>query len=282
MKALNWAITIQNIVYVGYTMNDRRTNVGDGTGGVGRRDAHVQDTRRALLDAARELFAAGGFQATRTEEIVRRAGLTRGALYHHFRDKEDLFRAVYEEVSGEVGRLLLRRTGDRTPDAWALFRANSEIYLDAASSNPAYRQIVLIDGPAVFGWDHLSERSDGPTRKIMEYVAEAIEEGALDPQPVKPLAHLLSALGVGSALYVAQAEDPSTARREISECNERLLSGLDGRRSEAGRDSTPTDSTRTASTNSVAAGASSSSATPDAPRKDPRWLGISPPNLSSS
>ena len=212
-----------------------RTMCGDGTRGLGRRDAHVQDTRRALLDAARELFTANGFQATRTEEIVQRAGLTRGALYHHFRDKEDLFRAVYEEVSGEVGRLLWRRSGDRPPDAWSLFRTNSEIYLDAASSNQAYRRIVLIDGPAVFGWDHLSERRDGPTRKIMEYVADAIDEGALDPQPVKPLAHLLSALGVGSAMYVAHAEDPTTARREISECNERLLAGLDARRSDGDR-----------------------------------------------
>ena len=216
-------------------MNHRSNNGGDGTAGTGLRDAHVQDTRRALLDAARELFAANGFQATRTEEIVQRAGLTRGALYHHFRDKEDLFRAVYEEVSGEVGRLLWRRSGDRPPDAWSLFRTNSEIYLDAASSNQAYRRIVLIDGPAVFGWDHLSERSDGPTRKIMEYVTDAIDEGAIDPQPVKPLAHLLSVLGVGSAMYVAHAEDPATARREISECNDRLLAGLEARRSDVAR-----------------------------------------------
>ena len=151
---------------------------------------------------------------------MQRAGLTRGALYHHFRDKEDLFRAVYEEISAEVGQLLQRRSGDRRLDAWALFRTNSEIYLGAASSNPAYRQIVLMTArPSSAG--PLSERGDGPTRKIMEYVAEAIAEGTLDPQPVKPLAHLLSALGVGSAMYVAHAEDPATARREISECNGR-------------------------------------------------------------
>ena len=94
------------------------------------------------------------------------------------------------------------------PSAWTLFRANSEIYLDAASTNPAYRQIVLIDGPAVLGWDHLSERSDGPTRRSRSTCADAIAEGALDPQPVEPLAHLLSALGAGSAMYVAHAEDP--------------------------------------------------------------------------
>ena len=194
--------------------------------GAGRRAAHVQDTRRALLDTARQLFAEHGFQGTRTEEVVQRAGLTRGALYHHFRDKEDLFRAVFEEVDAEVDRSLVRRSSDRPVNAWALFRANSEVYLDAASTNQAYRQIVLIDGPAVLGQKHWSERGEGPTRKIVEYLREAVAEGVLEPQPVEPLAHLLSALGVGSAMYVTYAEDPVAARREISECYERFLSGL--------------------------------------------------------
>ncbi len=178
------------------------------------------------MATARELFTRNGFQATRTEEIVQRAGLTRGALYHHFRDKEDLFKAVLAEVAGEVDRSLWRRSGDRHGDAWSLFRANSEVYLDAASTNEAYRQIVLIDGPAVLGWGESSERGDGPTGKIVEYLRDAVDQGVLDPQPVEPLAHLLSALGVGATMYVAQAEDPAEARREIGECYGRLLSGL--------------------------------------------------------
>jgi AcrR family transcriptional regulator len=204
----------------------RGGDAGRPDGGRGLRAAHVEDTRRALLIAARELFAADGFQATRTEEIVRRAGLTRGALYHHFRDKEDLFRAVYEEVTGEVTRSLWRRSEDRHRSAWDLFRANSEVYLEAASTNPAYRQIVLIDGPAVLGWTSLSERGDGPTHQIMGYLRDAVAEGVLEPQPIEPLAHLLSALGTGAALYVAHAEDPEAARREVGECNERFLAGL--------------------------------------------------------
>jgi AcrR family transcriptional regulator len=215
-------------MYVGYEMNqapaeDDALPPGDGTG---LRAAHVRDTRRALLATARVLFAENGFQATRTEEIVKRAGLTRGALYHHFRDKEDLFRAVFEEVSGEVVRLLRRRSGERGANAWDLFRANSEVYLDAASTNRAYRQIVLVDGPAVLGWSTWSDRGDGPTGKISEYLRDAMAEGVLESQPIEPLAHLLSALGIGSALYVAHAEDPVTARQEIGQCNERFLSGL--------------------------------------------------------
>lgn len=225
-------------MYVGYVMNQAHpsegpertwapsTAVGPAEDGPGLRAAHVQDTRRALLATARVLFAENGYQATRTEEIVQRAGLTRGALYHHFRDKQDLFRAVFEEVSGEVVQLLRRRSNDPHIDAWALFRANSEVYLDAASTNRAYRQIVLVDGPAVLGWTVWSERGDGPTHKIIEYLRDAVAEGVLESQPIEPLAHLLSALGVGSAMYVAHAEDPVVARREIGQCNERFLAGL--------------------------------------------------------
>jgi AcrR family transcriptional regulator len=192
----------------------------------GRRAAHVRDTRRALLDTARELFAENGFQGTRTEEVVQRAGLTRGALYHHFRDKEDLFRAVHDEVADEVGQLLWRRSSESGAGAWALFRANSEVYLDAASTNQTYRQICLVDGPAVLGWRSWSERSDGPTQQVSRYLSDAMAEGALGDQPVEPLAHLLAALGSGSAMYVAHAADPVEARRQISLCNEQLLAGL--------------------------------------------------------
>jgi AcrR family transcriptional regulator len=192
----------------------------------GRRAAHVRDTRRALLNAARQLFAEKGFGGTKTEDLVQRAGLTRGALYHHFRDKEDLFRAVHDEVADEVVQLLWRRSGDHAAGAWALFRANSEVYLDAASTNSAYRQIVLVDGPAVLGWRSWSERTDGPTQQIARYLTDAVAEGVLEPQPVEPLAHLLAALGAGSAMYVAHADDPAAARRQVSECNDRFLSGL--------------------------------------------------------
>jgi AcrR family transcriptional regulator len=214
------------IMYVGYNMNQTPPSPAPVRTKSGRRAAHVQDTRRALLDAARRLFTRDGFQATRTEEIVEESGLTRGALYHHFRDKEDLFEAVHEEVLGEVVPLLWRRGADPTASAWTLFRANSDVYLEAASTNEAYRQIVVVDGPAVLGSQYLSARRDGPTRKIADYLREAVDEGVLEPQPIEPLAHLLSALGTGSAMYVAQAEDPEHARRQITECYERFLVGL--------------------------------------------------------
>jgi AcrR family transcriptional regulator len=217
-------------MYVRYIMDQTQptgaTDPVAGDVGIGLRAAHVQNTRRALLDTARRLFTRDGFQATRTEEIAEQAGLTRGALYHHFKDKEALFVAVHQEVLAEVAPLLWRRSADPSASAWTLFRANSEIYLHAASANDGYRQIVIIDGPAVLGSQYLTDRGDGPTHKIAEYLRDAMDEGVLEAQPVDPLAHLLSALGSASAMYVAHAEDPGEARRQISECYERLLSGL--------------------------------------------------------
>lgn len=201
----------------------------------GRRAAHVADTRRALLDSARALFGERGFRATRTEEIVRRAGLTRGALYHHFESKEALFRAVHAEVADEVAQSLRRRREDgRAEDAWEMFRANSDIYLEAASRNGPYRQIVLVDGPAVLGSAAWKKLQRGPTGKIADYARDAMAAGVLEPLPVEALAHLLSALGTGGVLYVAQAEQPSVARDEVARCTEQLLSGLLRRRDASG------------------------------------------------
>jgi AcrR family transcriptional regulator len=191
-----------------------------------RRSAQVEHTRRALLRAARELFTADGYQATRTEEVVGRAGVTRGALYHHFRDKEDLFRAVFDEVEGEVSSLLQRRSADASASSWDLFRANSEIHLLAAAVNPSYRRIVLIDGPAVMGWTEWNERLSGQKAKIDEYLLGAIEEGSIDEQPLEALSQMLLSIGHGSAMYIAQAADPKVAHDQIEGLTERLLGGL--------------------------------------------------------
>jgi len=195
-----------------------------------RKAQHVEDTRRALLRAARDRFSERGYQATATEEIVQRAGLTRGALYHHFRDKADLFEAVYVEVADEVnGSLRRRAAADGSTDPWALYRANNEIYLEAASANVAYRQICLIDGPAVFGWSGWSDRQDaeGGMRTISRYVAEAMDAGSLPRRPVGPVTQLLAALGNQAVMYIAHADDPTRAHEEMRACVDWMLGCLE-------------------------------------------------------
>src|ERR671930_2070851 len=108
-------------------------------------------TRAALIAAARPLFAARGFAGVGTEEIVRAAGVTRGALYHQFADKRELFAAVFEELEGE----LAQRTGaaavaSGTDDPLVALRLGSDAWLEACTE-PEVQRIVLLDGPAVLG-----------------------------------------------------------------------------------------------------------------------------------
>jgi AcrR family transcriptional regulator len=186
-------------------------------------------TRRALLGAARELFAAGGYHATAAGEVVGRAGLTRGAMYHHFEDKRDLFRAVVEEVEVEVDGIILaeaRRALEETSSQWEAFLAGHRAYLDACL-RPEVRRILLVDGPAVLGWEEWHEidaaHAVGQIRAGLEAM---IEGGLMKPGPTGALAHLLHGAVLEAALCVAVSEDPASARDEVWDGLERLLEGL--------------------------------------------------------
>ena len=159
--------------------------------------------------------------------------MTRGALYHHFHDKEDLFRAVLDEVEGEVVPSLWRRSGDRHASAWDLFRANSEVYLDAASTNPAYRQIVLVDGPAVLGWNAWSEHGDGPTNTIIGYLPTRWPKGSSTPNPSSQRSPTSPPWAWGRPCTWPTPTTRWWPDSEISECNERFLSALGVRPGEA-------------------------------------------------
>lgn len=194
-----------------------------------RRSEHTEDTRAALLAAAHELFTEHGYTATGTEQIVRRARVTRGALYHHFRNKEDLFRAVLEDVeSGLIERLA--QEGAPGADLWEQFRNGCQKFLDA-SLEPTVQRVMLVDGPAVLGWQAWRELElaygFGLLRDSLRLV---IEEGLLEDQPVDPLANLLAGAINEAAMLIAHAEDPETERRASGAALDRLLQGL--RRSE--------------------------------------------------
>jgi AcrR family transcriptional regulator len=182
-------------------------------------------TRTALLKAARELFAGKGYADTGTEEIVQRAGVTRGALYHHFKDKEELFRAVFEELEGEF----LART--RVADAqagglWESLHAAFQAFLDACHE-PAMQRIVLIDGPSVLGWQGYWELQEQYSLGALQMALQAaIDSGIIAQQPVRPLAQILISTLHEGGLIIANAEDESTARGEVGQTVARLLDGL--------------------------------------------------------
>ncbi len=186
-------------------------------------------TRRALLNAGRELFAEKGYHEAAAAEVVRRAGVTRGALYHHFEDKRDLFRAVVEEIEGEIDGLVLeaarevmRESGD-VLEAWM---AGAYASLDAYL-RPDVRRIQLVDGPAVLSWGEWHEIDAAHAVAQIEAGLELlIEGGVIKRQPVKPLAHLLHGATREAAMYVAFYKEPEKAKEEIGGALRRLLEGL--------------------------------------------------------
>lgn len=182
-------------------------------------------TRAALIKVARKLFAEHGYAETATEDVVRRARVTRGALYHHFQDKQDLFKAVLHEEQLRLAALI-GEVATKQPDPWSALVAGCHAFLDACL-DPAVQQIVLIDGPAVLGWQGYRE-SDASYHLagVKAILQAAVGAGLIAEQPIDPLAHVLMGAIHEAAMVIAHAEDERAARREISSVVDRLLGGI--------------------------------------------------------
>jgi AcrR family transcriptional regulator len=219
-------------------VNQEAPSQAEATPPENRNAARSSATRAKLLQSARALFAKRGFAAVATEEIVRAAGITRGALYHHFRDKEDLFLAVYEQVeselAAEISQAVLGTSSDpqallaqgAVSSPWDALERGSERFLQA-SAEPEVQRIALIDAPAVLGWETWREVGQRYGLGLIEAaLAAAIDAGELDPQPIAPLAHMLLGAIDELALMVARAEDQPTAQTQASAACLRLLRAL--------------------------------------------------------
>jgi AcrR family transcriptional regulator len=183
-------------------------------------------TRAALVKAGRELFGERGYGAVGTEEIVARAGVTRGALYHQFADKRDLFRAVLEDLEQEVITRLGEQVVAKATSAAAALSATMGAWLDVCDE-PDVQQILLLDAPGVLGWEEWREIGQRyALGEAMALLEAAMEAGDIAHQPVRPLAHVVVGALDEAALYVARAEDRATARAEMTGVLERLIVGL--------------------------------------------------------
>jgi AcrR family transcriptional regulator len=170
-------------------------------------------TTAALLEAGRELFAKDGFAATSLDAVVARAGVTKGALYHHYAGKTELFRAVFEKEQQELG-LELSDVFARKRDPWEGVQAGCRAFLEHAL-DPELQRIMLIDAPGTLGFAEVRE-AEAPTRALLEEgLRRAMDAGRLEKRPVAPLAALLFGALCEAALTVARAEDQRTAQRAM-------------------------------------------------------------------
>ena len=190
-----------------------------------RRAERGEQTRAKLIATARALFAERGYAAVGTNEVVERAGVTRGALYHHFRDKQDLFRAVHVEAEQELVAAGAARLADAT-DGWERLVAGVRGFFDACE-DPGLRRIVLLDAPAVLGWQEWREVGNEYGLAAVAIVLQAaMDEGVLRRADVRNLAHVLTAALSEAALVVANADDPASAREGLEATLLGLLEGL--------------------------------------------------------
>jgi AcrR family transcriptional regulator len=195
------------------------------TAGTGSRQTERSAATRArLVEAARELFAERPYADVGTEEIVRRARVTRGALYHHFADKRDLFRAVHEQLEAELVDSIAKQLADSAnADPVEGLRTGVRSYLDACE-DPSFARITLIDAPAVLGWVEWRRIDEEHALKLVVLGLEgAMEAGAMRRQPVLPLAHLMLGTMGEAGLRVANGEGK---REEVEAALMTLLDGL--------------------------------------------------------
>jgi AcrR family transcriptional regulator len=177
----------------------------------------TEQTRKALIAAGRKLFAARGYDDVGAEEIVRAAGLTRGALYHHFPSgKAGLLEAIYERLEAESTERVARVVLDSEMDSpLAAMKAGVAAFLDECAE-PGFQRIVLHDAPAVLGWDRWREISASNGLGLIEAsLIAAIEAGEIRPLPVKPTAHLLLGALDEAAMLLVRSADPA-GRAEIT------------------------------------------------------------------
>ena len=168
-----------------------------------------EQTKAVLLEVSRRLFATRGYAAVALAEIVREAGVTKGALYHHFAGgKTDLFRAVLAQVQAEVATTVAARA-DAEEDPWAQLTSGCRAFL-TAGTDPAVRRILLVDGPAVLGWSEWRAMDEaGSASHLADALTALVAAGLVVPQPVPPLARLLSGAMNEAALWLAETGDPA-------------------------------------------------------------------------
>src|SRR5262245_8744157 len=186
----------------------------------------TQATTTALLAAARELFAEDGYAATSLDAVVAKAGVTKGALYHHFSGKRELFAAVFAREQTRLSEAIIPAYQSKK-DPWEAFEAASAAFIEACQE-PGVQRITMLDAPSALGWEQIRQLESGSLKMMEQGIEVAIEAGAIERRPVAPLAHLLFGALCEQAMVVARAPDQQAALEEALAELSRLLRSLRG------------------------------------------------------
>jgi AcrR family transcriptional regulator len=182
-------------------------------------------TTAQLVSTARKMFARDGYQATSLEAVARKCGVTKGAFYHHFNDKAELFAAVYEEEERRLGEAMATAFLQKK-DPWAGFAAGSKAFLEA-SFDPGVQQITLIDAPSALGFSRMRAIQGRHTLALMkEGLRLAIEAGRIRKREIEPLANVLFGGMCQAVTYVLESDNQADAIKKINRELNAVLDGL--------------------------------------------------------
>lgn len=178
-----------------------------------RRVAQGAATREALVTAARELFGERGYADTSTDDVVAHAGVTKGALYHHFSGKDALFRAVVERVQQEASDRAVAEF--LNPDSWHALLRGCTLWIDA-HLDPGVQRILMQDARAVLGWEEArSIENRFGVVALRGALRTAMTKGIIRREPLRPLSLLLMGALSEACIYIAEADDQDAARAEV-------------------------------------------------------------------
>jgi AcrR family transcriptional regulator len=182
-------------------------------------------TTTSLVAAARELFAADGYAATSLEAVVERAGVTKGALYHHFAGKRELFAAVFAAEQERLSERVAEAYAETAGDSWDAFEAGCRAFVQACQE-PGVQRIFLLDAQVALGWETVRRLESGSLEMMVLGIERAIEDGRIAPRDPRQLAHLLFGAICESAMVVAREADQEQALRESVEALGSMLRAL--------------------------------------------------------
>ncbi|GLU29142.1 hypothetical protein Brsp01_43750 [Brucella sp. NBRC 12950] len=184
----------------------------------------MEETRLKLIAAARLAFAEKGFANASMDDLTATAGLTRGALYHHFGDKKGLLAAVVAQIDGEMAERA-RQTGEQALTGWAALEAQGLAYIEAAL-DPEVQRIVLLDGPAFLGDPSQWPSQSACLEDTRMALTEMFEAGVLKPVDIEAAARLLNGAALNAALWVASSGDPHATLPKASAAFKLFSSGF--------------------------------------------------------
>ena len=189
-----------------------------------RREQYADATRAALLNAARALFTARGFQSTSIDAVAAKARVTKGALYHHFADKRALFDAVVVALQEEM-TLSVNRKAAAEPERWARLKLGIAAFLDACAE-PAYRRLVIQEAPAGLGMARFREIDDQALVSFRRAIAALADKGEIDFGDAALLTRLLAALVWETAILLAETRQPAKLRSDALAAIDRIVEGF--------------------------------------------------------